>query len=327
MAYVQQWHLSVQHQFASNMVLEVGYVGTRGVHLPDPSDLDQVPASGIQQIAAAGGISVNVQPYRPYPQYTGITLQAMGGWSDYNSLQTSLTKRMSQGLMFQTSYTYSHALDTNTQNGWNGAESDFQIAQNPTLSYGNSQIDLRHTFSGSVIYELPFGTGKSLLNNGGVLNAFVGGWQISNTWQVQTGMPFTPTWGGGGSNFSGSGTWYPDRVCNGTISNPTIQEWFDPTCFPSAAQGTYGNSGRNVLFGPGFFNMNTSLAKTFKLRWLGEAGSLEVRADAFDLLNHPNFGQPNATIVPGVVGETTTTSTITSARTQRNIQLGARIVF
>ena len=91
--------------------------------------------------------------------------------------------------------------------------------------------------------------------------------------------------------------------------------------------GTYGNSGRNVLFGPGFFNMNTALSKSFRPRWLGEAGQLQIRADAFDMLNHPNFGQPNSTVVPGVVGETTTTATITSARTQRNIQLGARIVF
>jgi hypothetical protein len=327
MAYVQQGHVSVQHQFNNNTMLEVGYVWTRGVHLPNPSDLNQVPATGIQQIIAAGGISVNVQPYRPYPQYTGITLQAMGGWSDYNSLQMSLKKRMSHGLLLQTSYTYGHALDTNTQNGWNGPESDFQIALNPRLSYGNSQIDLRHTFSGSFIYELPFGTGKALLNRGTVLNGFVGGWQISNTWQAQTGVPFTPTWGGGGSDFSGSGTWYPNRVCNGAISNPTIQEWFNPACFPSAALGTYGNSGRDVLFGPGFFNMNTALAKSFKLRWLGEAGLLHIRADAFDVLNHPNFGQPNASIVPGLVGVTTSTATITSARTQRNVQLGARIVF
>jgi hypothetical protein len=73
--------------------------------------------------------------------------------------------------------------------------------------------------------------------------------------------------------------------------------------------------------------MNTSLAKSFKMRWLGEAGLIQIRADAFDVLNHPNFGQPNASIVPGVVGETTSTATITSARTQRNLQLGARIVF
>jgi len=328
MAYIQQWHVSVQHQFNNNTMLEVGYVGARGVHLPNPYDADQLSEAAIQQVIAAGGISVNVQPYRPYTQYTGLTFQAMGGWNNYNSLQITLKKNISHGLWLQSSYTYGHAMDTNTQNGWNGAESDFQIAGNPRLSYGNSQIDERDNFNGSFVYELPFGTGKALLNSGKVLNGFVGGWQLSDTWQALSGTPFNITWGGGGSNFSGSGTWYPNRVCNGAISNPTIQEWFDPSCFPSAAQGTYGNSGRNVLFGPHFFNMNTSLAKSFKLPWLGEAGLMQIRIDAFDSLNHPNFGQPNASIVPGATaGAFIGTGTITSASTQRNLQVGARIVF
>ena len=332
MAYIQQWHVSVQHQFSSNTMLEVGYVGARGVHLPNPYDLDQLSETAIQQVIAAGGgvigaQNINVQPYRPYPQYTGITYQSMGGRSNYHSLQISLRKNMSHGLSLQTSYTYGHAIDTNTQNGWNGAESDFQIAGRPDLSYGNAQIDQRHTFNGSFIYQLPFGTGKALLNRGTILNGFVGGWQLSNTWQALTGQPFSPTWGGGGSNLSGSGTWYPNRVCNGALSNHSIQGWFDPACFPSADLGTYGNAGRNILFGPGFFNMNTSLAKSFPLRWFGEGGLLQIRMDAFDTLNHPNFGQPNASIVPGVVGVTTSTSTITSASTSRNVQLGARIVF
>lgn len=327
MAFVEQWHVSVQRELSNNFMLEVGYVGSRGVHLVNPSDMDQVPEAGIQQIIAAGGISVNVQPYRPYPNFTGITIESNAGWSNYNSLQVSLAKNMSRGLLLRTSYTYGHALDTNTQNGWNGAESDFQIAQEPQLSYGNSQIDLRETFSGLFIYQLPFGAGKAWLNQGKVVDGFVGGWQLSNTWQAQTGIPFSPIWGGGGSNYSGSGTWYPNRVCNGTIGNRNIHQWFDPACFPSAAQGTYGDSGRNILFGPNFFNMNSSLDKNFKVGWLGEAGSFQLRAEAFDVLNHPNFGQPNASIVPGVVGVSTTTSTITSARTQRNLQLGARLVF
>ena len=332
MAYIQQWHVSVQHQFSSDTMLEVGYVGARGVHLPNPYDMNQLTEAAIQQVIAAGGgvvgaQNINVQPYRPYPQFTGITYQAFGGWSNYHSLQISLKKNMSHGLALQTSYTYGHAIDTNTQNGWAGAESDFQIAGRPDLSYGNAQIDERHIFNGAFVYQLPFGTGKAFLNSGTVLNGFVGGWQLSNTWQALTGIPFSPTWGGGGSNLSGSGTWYPNRVCNGAVSNPTIQGWFNPACFPSAALGTYGNSGRDILFGPGFFNMNTSLAKSFKLRFLGEAGLLQIRIDAFDTLNHPNFGQPNASIVPGVVGVTTSTSTITSASTQRNVQVGARIVF
>ena len=333
MAYIQQWHVSVQHQFNNNTMLEVGYVGAHGVHLPDPFDANQLSPAAVQQVIAAGGgvlgaENVNVQPYRPYPNFTGLTYQSMGGYNHFNSLQISLKKNMSHGLWVQTSYTWGHATDTNTQNGWAGAESDYQVAWDPALSYGNAQIDERDNFNGSFVYQLPFGTGKALLNKGAILDGFVGGWQLSNTWQALSGIPFNPTWGGGGSNFSGSGTWYPDRVCNGALSNPSLQEWFNPACFQSAALGTFGNSGRNVLFGPHFFNMNTSLAKSFKLRWLGEAGLLQIRIDAFDVLNHPNFGQPNASIVPGATAGTFIgTGTITSSSTQRNVQLGARVVF
>ena len=323
MPYIQQWHLSVQHQFSGNAMLEVAYVGVHAVKLGDPSDLDQVPESGIQQIIAAGGISVNVQPYRPYPQFTSITLQSFGGWSHYNALQITFKKNLSHGLWLQTNYTWSHALDTNTQNGWAGSESDYQIAQNPTSLYGNSQVDQRHTWNGQFTYDLPFGVGRSFLNKGGVLNGFVGGWRLSNLWTAFTGSPFTPIWAGGGSDFSGSGTWYPNRVCNGAISNPSIQEWFNTACFPAAANGTYGNSGRHVLFSPPFFDMNSSLSKGFKLHWLGEAGSLQIRMDASDVTNHPDFGMPNASVTPAP----TAAGTITSALQQRVLQLGIRIIY
>ncbi len=274
MAYVQQWHFSVQHQFSHNTMLEVAYVGVHGIKLPDPSDLDQVPQAGIQQIIAAGGISVNVQPYRPYPQFTGITYEAFGGWSNYNALQITVKKYLSHGLWVQSNYTWSHALDTNTQNGWAGAESDYQIALDPRSLYGNSEVDQRNTWNGQFTYELPFGRGKSFLKKGGVLDAFVGGWRLSNIWTTFSGAPFTPTWGGSNYDLSGSGKWYPNRTCNGAVANPTIQGWFNTACFASAAVGTYGDSGRHVLFGPAFFTMNTSLAKSLKLRWLGEAGTV-----------------------------------------------------
>jgi hypothetical protein len=328
MAYTQQWHLSVQHQFNTSTMLEVAYVGVHSVKLPDPSDLNQLSPAAIQEVIAAGGVSVNVQPYRTYPQYTSINLQAFGGWSNYHALQVTLRKNVSHGLWLQTNYTWSHGLDTNTQNGWAGAESDYQIAQNPSSLYGPSQVDQRHTWNGQFTYELPFGQGKSFVNQGGILNGIIGGWRLSNLWTTFTGSPFTPTWGGGGSNFSGSGTWHPNRTCNGSLSNPSITEWFNPNCFPSAALGTYGNSGRHVLFGPNFFNMNTSLAKSFKVKYLGESGSIQVRADAADVTNHPDFGMPNASIVPGSTpGTYSGTGQITSALQSRVLQLGVRIIY
>ena len=328
MSYIQEWHFSVQHQFGRDTMLEAAYVGVHGAKLPDPSNIDQLSGSAIQQVIAAGGVSVNVNPYRPYPQFTGITLQSFGGWSHYNALQITLKRNLSHGLWLQTNYTWSHALDTNTQNGWAGAESDYQIAQAPGALYGNSIVDQRNSWNGQFVYELPFGQGRTFLNKGGILNGFIGGWRLSDLWTTFSGSPFSPTWGGGGSNFSGAGTWYPNRTCNGTLSNPTIQEWFNPSCFPSAALGAYGNSGRHILYGPAFFTMNTSLAKNFKLHWLGEAGAIEVRMDVSDVTNHPDFGMPNASVVPGsTAGTFSGTGQITSALQSRVMQLGVRVIY
>jgi Carboxypeptidase regulatory-like domain len=318
--YVQNWSFGVQHQFGGGSMVGASWVGARGVDLADPSDLNQVSEANIIKY---GGIGVNMQPYRPYPQYTGITYQAFGGWSSYNSLQITFQKRFSHGLMVDTNYTWSHALDTNTQNGWAGAESDYEIALDPALSYGNSMVDQRNAWNGEFVYQLPFGLGKSFLNKGGVLNAVLGGWQLSNMWTWESGTPYKITWGGPNFDFSGSGTWYPNRVCNGAVSTPTIGEWFNTACFPSAAIGTYGNSGRNILSGPSFGVMNASLAKSFNLGFLGEQGRLQIRMDVSDVLNSPDFGLPNAAVTP----PPTTAGTITTALQQRNIQLGALLTF
>jgi hypothetical protein len=321
MPYIQQWHLSVQHQFKGDTMLEVGYIGARGVHLSDPNSIDMVSPANV---AKYGAIGVNMVPYTPYPQYPGgVVYYAFGGWDDYNSLQLTVKKTLSHGLWLISNYTWSHSLDTNTQNGWGGAESDFQIALDPAASYGNSQIDARQVWNGGFIYQLPVGQGRAFLNRRGVLNGVVGGWQLSNTWQASDGQPFTPTWGGPNYSFGMASTWMPNRVCNGSVSNPTIQLWFNPACFTAATPGTYGNSGRDILSMPGFFNMNTSLSKNFKLPHLGEQAKLQIRIDASNVLNHPNFGPPNASVTPAP----TAAGLISSDIAERGVQLGARVVF
>ena len=241
----------------------------------------------------------------------------MGGWSDYNSLQISFKKRMSHGLCCKQAIPMPMRSTPTPRTGGMVLSRTFRSPKIRDSVTGTPGWTWRHTFSGSFIYDCPFFGAEGLLNKGPVLNGFVGGWQLSNTWQAQTGIPFSPTWGGGGSNFSGSGTWYPNRICNGAISNPSIEEWFNPACFPSAAQGTYGNSGRNILFKPGFFNMNTShRQRASRLRWLGEAGLLQVRVRRVRCAQPPQL-QPTQRVNcprPGS-GITSTAKSITSACT------------
>jgi Carboxypeptidase regulatory-like domain len=319
LTYVQQWTLNVQHQFSGGMMLQVGYTGTRDNHIIETSDLNQVPSSAI---AKYGAIGVNMQPYRPYPQFQGISYQAYSGWSNYNSLQVSFQKAFSHGLWVTSNYTYSHALDTGTLNGYLGA-SLLQISDNPTANYGNADVDVPNIWNGGFIYELPFGEGKSFLNRGGVLNGILGGWRVSDMWVANSGEPFNVYWGGPNLDFSLSNNWLPNRVCNGARSSANIEEWFNPSCFVQATPGTFGNSGRNVLYGPSFVNMNTSLGKAFPLHFLGEQGKLELRFDVSDVLNRPNFGPVNGYVTP----PPTSAGTITEALTNRTAQIGARITF
>jgi hypothetical protein len=320
LTYVQQWTLNVQHQFRGGMMLEVGYTGTRDNHIVETSDLNQVPATAIAQY---GAIGVNMQPYRPYPQFQGISYEAYSGRSNYNSLQATFKKSISHGLWITSNYTYSHALDTGTLEGYYGS-SLLQISDNTRANYGNSDIDVRHLWNGGFTYELPFGKGKSFLNRGGVANAFVGGWRVSSLWVANSGQPFNVYWGGANLDFSLSNNWLPNRVCNGSLGNAAkVNQWFNPACFVQPQPGTFGNAGRNILWGPSFVNMNTSLAKAFRLTFLGEQGKLDVRFDVADALNHPNFGPVNGYVTP----PPTAAGSITSALTNRTAQIGARLTF
>lgn len=312
--YVQQLHFDVQHQLPHGIFVDAGYVWTRGVHLPFQRDVDQVPAA----LLGPG----NAQLKRPYPQYEGIWAYLDDGVSNYNGFQLTVKHEFSQGLMFTANYTWSKAEDTQTVSNWYGGDAGLvQESYSPRANYGLGNMDMPNIFNLSFIYQLPFGQGKHFVNQSGVLNGIVGGWRVSSGIYVSSGSPFTPTMGT--ANLSGSlaDSWYPNRIASGKVSNPNINEWFDPTAFTEPAAYTFGNSGRNVLLGPGYRDVDLSLAKGFPIRKLGEAGKLEFRADAFDLFNFSNWGFPNSSIGTSGVG------VISSSSTSRNFQLGLHLSF
>jgi hypothetical protein len=320
--YMEQWQLDIQHELPGAIVADIAYVGSRGVNIARAADEDQVPANLIFN-AASGA---NMQLYRPYPQYQGIGTTIGDGVSNYDSLQLRVQKRYMNGLQFLANFTYAHTLDDGTGSGYGGpggigAPNLWQNGYDPTSSYGNSLLDIPFTFNGDLIYELPVGRGKRFLNSGGVLNAVLGGWVGSALWQVHSGMPFTPYMGG--ANLSGSlaGSWFPNRVGSGKVSHPTIKQWFDPTAFQAPAVGTFGNSGRDILFGPSWRQLDLSLAKKWAITKLDSVSDFQLRIDAQDALNNPNFSNPNAAIGSSTVG------TITGANTSRALQFTAKLTF
>jgi hypothetical protein len=170
---------------------------------------------------------------------------------------------------------------------------------------------VRQRFAFSTIYEFPFGKGKPFVNSNRLGEAILGGWQLTGIVTAQTGLPITPILSYDPTN-SGIIA-YPNRIASGLLSNPTVQHWFDGSAFVAPAGTNYGNSGRNILTGPGFHNIDLGLSLRVGLT---ERIGLEIRAEAFNLFNTPQFSFPN-----NVVGVPTTGAISTVINPQREIQL------
>ena len=321
---IMQWNVSVQRALATDFVTEIAYVASHGSGLNFPTDLNQVP----QQYW-----STNDTANRPYPIFQSIQGSTNNAKSNYDSLQASITKRMTHGLSLSFNYVWAHMLDDQDSSGWGSraGPQDFQNAFNPAANYSNSNFDVRHAFKGYAVYQLPFGKGKQFLNGSRLLDEAVGGWQIAGTVILQTGNPFTVY--GNQANYSQAGTQYPNWNPGVSWRAPhqSILNWFNPGAFLQPADGTWGNVRRNSLYGPGINTFNLSAAKGFSIPWREET-KIEFRADAQNVFNHPSFGTPNNVYLGSSVGGPGTPYTGTSPITSltiygRNLQLALRVSF
>jgi hypothetical protein len=332
--YYAEYQLDIQHQFPKGIVLDVGYVGNRGVNVQMGRDINQICIRS--QDCSKLGIPLGT---RQYPNFGQIFASMFDGRANYNALQVIAKKQLSGGLSFAVNYSWAKVLDTMTGGGWGGAGSserqrqNFQNAFDINSNYGPASNDIRHTFNGSVVYNLPFGNGKRFLNQGGVVNGIVGGWELSSIFHVRSGLHTTVVMGYDGAGV-GSGQWRPNQVGDpnsGTCPNPdpnlppipvhTAGCWFNTTAFTTPASDTFGNVRRNSIAGPGWRTVDISLLKSFPLHVLGEAGSLQLKITASDLFNHPNLKLPDAVLSDGAFG------TISAANTSRQMQLGLKVSF
>jgi len=280
---ILQWNLAVQRQLGTNFVAEVAYVASHGYDLPFQTDINGVPIDKL---------SSNDSQFRPYQGYGNITGNVLKTVSNYHSLQASLTKRMTSGVSLNFNYVWSHFLDDMDSSGWGSrmGPQPYQIANDAAANYSNSNFDVRHALKGNVVYRLPFGKGGRYLNGSPVLDAVVGGWQLSTTVAFLSGQPFSVYADGNTYQFAGSQ--FPNRV-PGVSWKPSSQnatEWINPTAFSKPADGTFGNVRRNAFYGPGFQSINLSAGKTFNLPW--EGVNIQLRADAQNVFNHTSLGGP-----------------------------------
>jgi hypothetical protein len=320
---IAQWNFSAQRALNTNIVVELAYVGSHGSGLNFQTDLNQVPLASL---------SSNDSGNRPFPIFQGISGSTNNAVTNYNSLQASITKRMTNGVSFSFNYVWSHMLDDMDSSGWGSraGPQDFQIASNPAANYSNSNFDVRNAFKGYAVYELPIGRGKRFLNSNRLLDAAIGGWQISGTLVLSTGNPFSVD--GTQNTYALAGTAFPNWVpgVSPKPSNRSIADWFNPAAFSLPENGTFGDVRRNSLYGPGLNVVNLSGSKTFSLPW--EGVKIQFRCDAQNAFNHPSFGVPGdaslgGATVAGTPYTTGTTAINTVTVGGRNVQLGLRLTF
>ncbi|MEP7271289.1 MAG: carboxypeptidase-like regulatory domain-containing protein [Acidobacteriota bacterium] len=312
--YTQHWNLSVQQQLGGSRVAELAYVGSKGSKLLAARDINE-PHPGTQPINP-----------RPLPQFSDILLQESSASSTYHSLQARLQQRLDFGLSLLASYTWSKSIDNASSFFVSAGDPNFpQNSYNPGAERGRSNFDLRHRFSVSYSYDLPFGKGKAWLDDNGLLSTIASGWQTMGIVSLQTGRPFTVALlseidqsNTGRANLGFGSNDRPNLVGNAKLSNPTPNRWFNTSAFAFQPFGSFGNAGRNILDGPGFQNVNFSILKNTMLK---ENLNLQLRAEFFNLFNHPNFDLPDNFLGSPTFGR------VLSAQSPRHIQFGVKLLF
>jgi hypothetical protein len=330
--YTQQWTLDIQHELPKNVLIDVAYVRTAGVHLTGSTNLNQGAPGG-----GASPISPNIAQVEAL-----LNVES----SNYNALQVKAEHRFSSGLYVLGTYVYSRAIDdgsTTTQGDLaNGNNSEPQNAFDFMAERGPSDSNATHRFVASYVYDLPFGKGKKFAN--GISHAMdeaIGGWQINGATVVQSGLPFSPLVSAGDAaiNAGPAGPVRPDIVGdpneagpvagNPTCSAPTsihnATAWFNP-CAYVVPTNAFGNAGRNSLVGPGFVNFNFSIFKNFALT---ERYKMQFRTEFFNIFNHTNLGLPNPNIDQAGAGliNTTINQAQLTAQTSRLVQFALKLTF
>ena len=343
---IWEWNLSVEHQFMKDFAVSATYVGSHASNLQYVTDANQITNTALlnsNDVSACNGATpatIAANPLtcaRPFPAFGGLGGSNFNGISNYDSLQLDLRKRYSYGLTFDVNYAWSHMLDDQDSAGWGSTAGQqvWQIGNNPSSNYGNSNFDIPQALKGTVVYELPFGMGKPFMNQHAALDAVLGGWRLSGTFIYQDGTPYTVL-DSGVQDYSQAGNVFANPIggmdansgsCPANGSTPgakahTLGCWFNTGAFETSAEqpvAQFGYGRRNTLFGPKLSDVNLALAKTWHYK---ERAGFTLTGNFVNVFNHPSFALPNNDLNGSNAG------TISSlANGPRTIQLGARLFF
>ncbi len=294
--YLLSWNFTVERDLGQGVGVEAGYSASKGTHLGRKYDINQE-------------IRTPAATTRPYKGYGDIEYYTFGGNSSYQAGTLTVRKRFDHGMFFRANYTFGKSIDTASGLNYagNGGYQGAQDSLNLNSERGRSDFDIRHVFSMNFAWQLPFRQ-----------NVLIRGWQLAGTGTAYSGQPFTPQLSGPSNDLAQATR--PDRLSNGALDNPTANMWYNVAAFPIVPDSAYryGNSGRNILDGPGSIAMNLALSKNFQIR---ERSRAQFRWETFNTTNHSNLNLPAVNIDKSNAG------TITKAKPARVMQLGLRLQF
>jgi hypothetical protein len=314
-----QWNLTAEHQLPKGVLLRAGYEASESWHMFDSRDVN--PA-----VLAPGATDANSSQRRPwYPSFGGeVISDESANTNSYNALNISVEKRMTGNLSFLGGYRWSKCLDENSIAGF--YDNEFTDPNNRMLDYGPCPSDLASQFKMAVVWRVPV-----VQSLGFVGRNIVGGWTMSGIWSQWDGVPFSvTTWNDRGLTGDYGADW---SIRAQEIGNPylsgsrstgeKLQEWFNTSAFNDGDATTYSNQARNSFRGPGSANLDFALIKSFPIPYgrLRESQKIDFRAEMFNFLNHPNFGNPSTNMDSLAVGQ------ILSASSPRIIQFALKYVF
>lgn len=311
--YTMEYLLNVQHQIGNNWVVEGGYLGSLSRHLYGFQNTNE---------AIPGTVGTAISR-TPFPTFGVIQMVMDGGTGDYNAGSIKVTRRFSQGLSLIGSYTFAKSVDDTSGVRVQGYDTLFPQNSNCiACERGLSSFDVRHRLVTSVLYDIPIGRGRGLNVQNMFANAVVGGWQIGGIWTVQSGLPQVIT--DGGVDRSGTGNGYDRPNATGIspyAANPITAQWYNKAAFVEQPAGSFGNVGRNTAVGPGIFALDFDAHKEFHMPF-SEKHTLQFRFEAFNVLNHPVWANPNGNILSAGF-DTITGTTIP----MRQLQLALKYFF
>ena len=346
--YVQNYSLDMQFELNKSTVFEVGYTGNQGrklawgnglndnqlnpQYLSLGAQLDQQVPNPFFGIITSGVLSSRTIPYnrllRPFPEFDSVSRNGNtpGGTSSYNAMLVKVTKQFSKGLMVLASYQWSKAIDNikETEPSLGGADDSFRNSYNFAIERALSAHDVPHSFVTSMVYDLPFGRGRTLgANMNRVADLLVGGWQMSSIIRFASGFPVRITAPNLLSPY-GFGGQYPNLVAgqNVALDNPTPYMWFNTAAFSAPAAYTIGSAPRrmNALRADGQHNADLAIMKNFSVT---ERVKVQFRGEMFNFTNTPQFAWPDTTLGSATFGRVTSTMNVGP----RQVQFGLRASF